>query len=279
MHCQNCGREIKDRDLFCEYCGANQQLKNDAPKKRRTGLIVAIACLTLLVVLGIAAVFFLKMYDDGNLFAPKDDVEISEEAEEKEADDADAESADADFLREEEEDSSYESGENESEAAPDESEKEQEEQAKESGKSEPFEKSHIERVESTSSLSEYDMTHSAERVIDEDISTAWVEGVSGQGIGETITFYFDGEYTISRFLISAGYQKSASLYERNSRPAEVMLEFSDGTRQTYALQDINGTQEIVLDTPVTTDYVAMTIESVYQGSKYEDTAITEIAIH
>ena len=54
-----------------------------------------------------------------------------------------------------------------------------------------FSMSNVTYVSSTSSLSEYNMTHSPERVIDGDLSTAWVEGADGQGIGEAITLYFD----------------------------------------------------------------------------------------
>lgn len=48
-------------------------------------------------------------------------------------------------------------------------------------------------------------------VIDGDLTTGWVEGVSGQGIGETITVYFDGTYLVSGIEIYAGYQKSDDL--------------------------------------------------------------------
>lgn len=142
-----------------------------------------------------------------------------------------------------------------------------------------FEKSNIVRVSAGSSLSEYDMTHSPERVMDGDLLTAWVEGANGQGIGENITFYFDDEYMISGLRINAGYQKSTSLYEKNSRPADILLSFSDGNSQKYVLQDINGMQEIVFEIPVVTDYINIIIESVYPGSKYEDTAISELSIY
>lgn len=144
---------------------------------------------------------------------------------------------------------------------------------------EPFRMSYIEEVSATSALSEYNMTHNSGRVIDGDNTTAWVEGAEGQGIEETITIYFDGSYQIQGMTIYAGYQKSSDLYQKNSRPQEMKISFSDGSSTYYELKDINGAQDIILEKSVVTDFVSFTIESVYAGYKYEDTAISEIYIY
>lgn len=138
---------------------------------------------------------------------------------------------------------------------------------------------HISRVSATSSLSEYGMTHIPERVIDGDITTGWVEGAKGQGSGETITLYFDGEYLINGMVINAGFQKDNDLYSKNSRPAEVKIAFADGESNTYTLRDIDGGQDISFGKEILTDSISLTIESVYQGTKYEDTVISEINIY
>lgn len=142
-----------------------------------------------------------------------------------------------------------------------------------------FSMSNVTYVSSTSSLSEYNMTHSPERVIDGDLSTAWVEGADGQGTGEAITLYFDKQYLIRGADISAGYQKSSSLYDKNSRPEKVRISFGNEFSEVYTLQDINGEQEIVFYEPVITDHITFTIESVYAGSRYEDTVISEISVY
>lgn len=134
-------------------------------------------------------------------------------------------------------------------------------------------------IVATSTLSEYDMTHSPDRVLDKDIATAWVEGVEGQGVGESLTFYFDKEYMVNGININAGYQKNADVYAKNSRPAEIKVSFSNGASQNYVLQDVNGIQEIILEEPVYTEYITFTIESVYEGNRYEDTVISEISIY
>lgn len=142
-----------------------------------------------------------------------------------------------------------------------------------------FDMSNITYASATSSLSEYNMTHSPERIFDGDISKAWVEGVNGQGIGESITLYFNREYVLSKVVIHAGYQKNSEIYEKNSRPKELKISFSDGSSQVYTLQDINAKQEIILEKAVITKYISFTIQSVYQGNKYEDTVISEIHLY
>lgn len=136
-------------------------------------------------------------------------------------------------------------------------------------------------VEASSYLKEpkHNLYHTADRAIDGDLSAAWVEGAPGDGIGESITFTFDGVYRVSGMHIHAGYQKSAELYQRNARPAVLTVTFSDGGEQTVTLQDVNGVQDVSFDAPAETESVTLTIASVYPGSKFEDTVISEVAFY
>lgn len=133
-------------------------------------------------------------------------------------------------------------------------------------------------VSATSALSEYNMTHSSDRIMDNDTSTAWVEGVSGQGEGESVIFTFDGVYKVSGFVIYGGYQKNSDLYYKNSRPASLKVMYSDGSSQICNLSDTLGAQTFTLANPVETSSITFTIQSVYAGNKYEDTVISEISI-
>ena len=129
----------------------------------------------------------------------------------------------------------------------------------------------------TSVLAESNITHDAEKIADGLLSTSWVEGVYGYGVGESVTLYFDGVYNVNGFVINAGYQRSEYLYGKNSRPAELLLTFPDGRTETVTLDDIFRSQHIVLSSPVMTDSVTLTILSSYRGSTFEDTAIAEIS--
>lgn len=113
-------------------------------------------------------------------------------------------------------------------------------------------------------------------VRDGDLTTAWVEGVSGQGEGESITIWFDDACRLSGFSVSAGYHKTASLYEKNSRPKEIELAFSDGSSCRVTLEDRMAQQTVTLSAPVDTMSLTIKILSVYPGTTYTDTAISEI---
>lgn len=143
----------------------------------------------------------------------------------------------------------------------------------------PFSMENVSYISATSQLSEYDMTHSADRLIDGDISTAWVEGMSGQGIRESVSVHFDDEYLISGIKINAGYQKNDELYNKNSRPAKIGIAFSDGIYEVHKLEDVNNVQDIVFNKPVFSTSISLIIKDIYSGTKYEDTAISEISIY
>ena len=134
----------------------------------------------------------------------------------------------------------------------------------------------IKKASASSVLIESHVTHNANRIFDGDTSTAWVEGGEGTGIGDSITLTFDNKYCIEEFTINAGYQKTHDLYLKNSRPKEIQLTFTDGTSETHVLEDVDKAQSVKLNGPVMTDEVVITINSIYPGTKYEDTAIAEI---
>lgn len=112
--------------------------------------------------------------------------------------------------------------------------------------------------------------------MDGTLQNAWVEGAVGYGIGEWIQFSFNGTYTVSGIKIYSGYQKSTDIYQKNSRPQDVRIVFSDGTEESFTLDDIDGIQTIYFTKGMNTDMLTLYIESVYPGTKYEDTAISEI---
>ena len=139
--------------------------------------------------------------------------------------------------------------------------------------------SHVTSVTATSTLSpEYGNTYDAPLAMDGSVSTAWVEGVAGQGSQQSITLFLDQTCMVSGFDIHSGYQKTQSLFYKNSRPEILHITFSDGSGETISLGDAMGVQHIVLSHPVETGKVVFTIETVYPGSDYEDTAISEISL-
>lgn len=145
----------------------------------------------------------------------------------------------------------------------------------------PVSMSELVSATASSYLSEPNLNlyHTPDRTVDGSLSTAWVEGLDGDGLGESITFTFDRTCLFSGMWINAGYQKSENLYRMNNRPATLTLTFSDGTEQTVSLQDVNGRQDIPFSFPVEAESVQLTITSVYAGNTYADTVISEISFY
>lgn len=110
---------------------------------------------------------------------------------------------------------------------------------------------------------------------DGDLNTAWNEGASGI-TGESVTYYYEYETTLTGFEIWGGFQYSEEIYYANARPATVELAFSDGTVLTLTLEDVREMQRVVFDAPVATEWVTMTVLESYEGTAYEDLCISEL---
>jgi hypothetical protein len=119
-----------------------------------------------------------------------------------------------------------------------------------------------------------------EYAIDGTLVKAW--GVHGEGIGEWIKIVFPSVRTITRVGIVPGYTKShpkyGNLFRLNNRVKGVQLEFSDGSSVQFTFTDDERMQYINLDPPVRSQYVKITIKSIYRGTKWNDTLISEVEV-
>lgn len=129
-----------------------------------------------------------------------------------------------------------------------------------------------------SSVLENSNSYCAPNAVDGNEKTAWVEGAYGDGIGEwiKISTVDSSKVEISVIELQLGYHKSYSLWEQNGRPTSVLLEFEDGTEQTA---DVYYIDAVVLDKPVKTSWVKITILDAKAGSVYSDTCISEIILY
>ena len=116
------------------------------------------------------------------------------------------------------------------------------------------------------------------KVLDGDFSTVWSEGVSGYGNGEWIRLDFDNIYTVKKIKIVNGLVNKKNGYYNNNRPKSLTLQFSDGSSQKINLEDNNTGYQVVNINAVETSYVKFVIDSVYYGTKYDDTCIADIEI-
>ena len=117
-----------------------------------------------------------------------------------------------------------------------------------------------------------------EKLTDDSPFTAWVEGASGDGVGEWIEFTFgsmEAGWTCAQSLtLVNGYQKTPATFRENGRIQALDLQINGAPGGRLRLDDRVGEQIFPLEAR-RGDRVRLTIASVYPGTKYTDTALSE----
>ena len=120
--------------------------------------------------------------------------------------------------------------------------------------------------------------YGAGNLLDGKAATAWVEGAKGDGLGEGVVFRFDSPRKISLLSIMNGYNKNRDIYAKNNRARDIVVTASDGASHEFDLLDSADWQQFVIGGAGPVEWVAVRIKSVYRGSKYRDTAISEMRV-
>ena len=118
---------------------------------------------------------------------------------------------------------------------------------------------------------------------DFDHTTAWVEGANGPGIGESLTYEFPGGCPrITTVKILNGYVKSEKAWRENNRVKQLRIWYEG---KPLAILDLEDTRDMQCFEVGTLGYnnsdaakwqLRFEIVAVYPGTKYHDTAITEL---
>lgn len=116
-------------------------------------------------------------------------------------------------------------------------------------------------------------------LIDDNRATAWVEGKKGDGIGEWLVIDFGVATTADAIELRNGYTKNDDIYRKNNRVRDIEIVTSVGQRRRFSLSDTGAYQRIDLSGFDEMEWLQLRILSVYPGSKYSDTAISELRIH
>jgi hypothetical protein len=120
---------------------------------------------------------------------------------------------------------------------------------------------------------------------DYNSSTAWVEAVPGNGIGETLTYEFPAGTVLTGGVIYTGYQKSHDTFYRNSAPTRLQIMMDTTVCTVDVTYEANhyiegglGEHLFTFDKPVTlrSGMVTVTILEVRPGWLYEDTCISDL---
>ena len=135
------------------------------------------------------------------------------------------------------------------------------------------------KIKASSSLND---SYKAEFANDLSYKTAWVEGKKDEGIGEYLEYYFKNDSPrITEIIISNGYMKSEETWKNNNRVKKLKLYVNSVPFGILNLKDSRTDQYFSVGTlghnKNGTDLILkFEILEVYKGSKYNDTAITEI---
>ena len=138
-----------------------------------------------------------------------------------------------------------------------------------------------------SSIVDQKGTHnnSASALVDGNLETSWQEGVSGDGLGESVMLDFGREVEITGIEMYLGNHRTDEWFYKNNVPERVTVlcyGASDGSYEeiiVYKESHQRGATCVSFNRPVYAQYVEIVINSVYKGSKYDDTCIAEIMVY
>lgn len=132
-------------------------------------------------------------------------------------------------------------------------------------------------VTETSFLSQTSHDNVGALTVDGDLSTSWQEGVTGYGIGESVSYAYEDEVYVRGLALWTGNWREGRYYEQNGVPKLVNIYIGD-TVLTVELPYTKECHYVVFNQMVPTNLIMLEISSVYEGSMYRDTCIAEVEI-
>ena len=153
------------------------------------------------------------------------------------------------------------------------------------------------------------INYNVRNLCDGNLNTAWVEGSPDSGIGNVIRFYNPCRkaYKVKSLSLINGYAKNESTFKENNRVSCIKVtithnyapnsspildggyycginEYYNGKviseiTYVFTLKDTSEKQEIIFDYPIPTSWLTVEILDIHKGTKYDDTAITELKLN
>lgn len=109
---------------------------------------------------------------------------------------------------------------------------------------------------------------------DGSLSRCWAEGIAGPGIGEWVEARFKRPQRVREVRILPGNNEYLSAFTKYARPKTLRAVFSDGSSTLLQVDDAPTLQRFPVD--VRTRAVRLVVESVYLGTDYPATCVSEV---
>jgi protein TonB len=107
----------------------------------------------------------------------------------------------------------------------------------------------------------------------------WIEGVDGDGIGESFTLVFDTSVTLNGFFFKNGFGLLAYYYKNNRVKTLEVLADDNTSGEIIEITDSQNFENYHFNKSVKCKRITFKIKSVYKGSVWEDTCISEIRVY
>ncbi|MGB0639691.1 MAG: discoidin domain-containing protein [Myxococcota bacterium] len=121
-------------------------------------------------------------------------------------------------------------------------------------------------------------SYEAKLLIDGKQESAWIEGEDGSGLGSWVQFELGETKSVTGLKIWNGYWLTHDFWSRHNRAKEIEVEFSDGEKQSFTLADEMKAEVIKFAAAKDTSSIKVRFKSVYRGSTFNDTGLSEIQI-
>lgn len=131
-------------------------------------------------------------------------------------------------------------------------------------------------VTSSSTLSDKKDRYAASNISDRT-GASWCEGKKDSGSGEWIKITYDKRVTVSELFVKNGYGEK-EFWQKNNRVKDLKISSDEKQEVVVTLPDSFDKRSVKLPKPVEGKEFVFTIQSVYPGSKYKDTCMTELSV-
>jgi hypothetical protein len=118
--------------------------------------------------------------------------------------------------------------------------------------------------------------YAPDNLLDNDLTTAWAEGVDGPGIGQSIELTFPKPRTLVSLTLVNGCAASKAIFAANNRLQRVKLSTPAGWSKELDVTDSMQRQVLKIAPPQKTSSVKVEILQVRKGKKFDDTCVTEL---